>query len=184
MTFVFGSFIVILLALVAFDLGTKYIAGFYILVFFSNFINFWTLNYLVRKLNSPERKFLRRKTNFYFLLMNLLYMVNLVMTFTETYGPWCTSLHLYPSVMTYSSWLFIINFSFHLYMHHRHYWLRWEHHPRMRFIVGREDELGWEHIDKLKPMFQMQMRVFLIFQGLVFGIQLAIHFMINIYIEN
>lgn len=84
------SFVVILVALIAFDLGTKYIAGFYILVFLSNYINFLGLNYLVRKLRSPERKILRKKTNFYFLCMNILYMINFVMTFTKSYGPWCT----------------------------------------------------------------------------------------------
>ena len=83
-------FILILVSLIAFDLTTKYIAGFYLLVFFSNFINFMCLNYLLRKLRSPERKYLRRKTNFYFLMMNIMYGVNLVMTFTETYGPWCS----------------------------------------------------------------------------------------------
>lgn len=96
LTYMFIAFIIILMSLIAFDLGTKYIWGFYLLVFFSNYINFLGLNYLVRKLNSPERKILRRRTNFYFMLMNLLYMFNFVMTFTESFGPWCTKTHLYP----------------------------------------------------------------------------------------
>lgn len=148
-----ACFIIILIALICFDLGTKYIAGFYILVFFSNFINFLGLNYLVRKLKSPERKLLRRKTNFYFMVMNVLYMMNFVMTFTAGYGPWCNQERLYPAVMNYSAWLFVINFVFHCYMHKNNYWLRWEEHPRMKFIIGREEELGWEPVDKLKPMF-------------------------------
>ena len=148
-----ACFIIILIALICFDLGTKYIAGFYILVFFSNFINFLGLNYLVRNLKSPERKLLRRKTNFYFMVMNVLYMMNFVMTFTAGYGPWCNSERLYPAVMNYSAWLFVINFVFHCYMHKNNYWLRWEEHPRMKFIIGREEELGWEPVDKLKPMF-------------------------------
>jgi hypothetical protein len=180
----FIAFIIILVSLIAFDLGTKYIWGFYLLVFFSNYINFLGLNYLVRKLNSPERKILRRRTNFYFMLMNLLYMFNFVMTFTETFGPWCTKTHLYPEVMSYSSWLFVINFFFHCYMHYQNYWLRWEEHPRMKFVLGREKELGWEPIDKLKPMFLMQMKVFLVFQALTFGVILAIHFLIRVYIDK
>jgi len=82
--------IILLCAVMAFDLGTKYIAGFYLLVFFSNFINFLGLNYLVRKLRTPERKLLRKRTNLYFLIMNILYMVCFVMTLTNEYGPWCT----------------------------------------------------------------------------------------------
>lgn len=69
-------------------------------------------------------------------------------------------------------------------MHHQNYWLRWENHPRMKFVLGREEELGWEPIDKLKPMFLMQMKVFLVFQALTFGVILAIHFLIRIYIDK
>lgn len=82
--------IIILLALVFFDVGAKYIAGFYLIVFFQNYINFLGFNYLVRKLRTPERKLLRKKTNLYFLVMNMLYLVNFIMTFTVNYGPWCT----------------------------------------------------------------------------------------------
>jgi len=82
LTITFGCLIIVLVSLIAFDLGTKYIAGFYLLVFFSNFINFLALNYLVRRLKTPERKLLRRKTNFYFMLMNILYMGVFAMTFT------------------------------------------------------------------------------------------------------
>ncbi len=82
--------IILLCAVIAFDLGTKYIAGFYLLVFFSNFINFLGFNYLVRKLRTPERKLLRKRTNLYFLIMNMLYMICFVMTLTSEYGPWCT----------------------------------------------------------------------------------------------
>lgn len=82
--------IILLCAVIAFDLGTKYIAGFYILVFFSNFINFLGFNYLVRKLRTPERKLLRKRTNLYFLIMNILYIVCFVMTLTNEFGPWCT----------------------------------------------------------------------------------------------
>jgi hypothetical protein len=38
-------------------------------------------------------------------------------------------------------------------MHKQNYWLRWETHPRMKFVIGKEEDLGWEPIDKLKPMF-------------------------------
>lgn len=43
-------FILILIALIAFDLTKKYIAGFYFLVLASNFINFLCLSHILRKL--------------------------------------------------------------------------------------------------------------------------------------
>jgi hypothetical protein len=109
--------IIILIALIAFDLGTKYIAGFYILVFFSNFINFLGFNYLVRKLRTPERKLLRKRTNLYFLLMNMMYIVCFFMSFTNRFGPWCTDDELYPPVMNFATVLFVFNAAMHFLMH-------------------------------------------------------------------
>lgn len=123
--------IILLCAVMAFDLGTKYIAGFYLLVFFSNFINFLGLNYLVRKLRTPERKLLRKNTNLYFLIMNILYIVCFVMTLTNEYGPWCTPTQLYPPVMNFANVLFIMNACMHFYMHMKGYWLKWEDNPKI-----------------------------------------------------
>jgi len=153
LTIMYSVLIIILVALPCFDLGTKYIAGFYLLEFFTNFINFLGMNYLVRKLKTPERKLLRRKTNFYFLIMNLLYMVCFVMSFTAAFGPFCTNTQLYPPVMRFATILFLINAGWHTYMHKKNYWLRWEQHPRLQHILGHEEELGWEPIEKLKPIF-------------------------------
>jgi nucleoside permease NupC len=74
--------IVILIALMLFDLGGKYIAGFWILVFMQNYINYSAFNFLLRSLKTPERKLLRKKTNFYCLAMNVLYIINLIMGFS------------------------------------------------------------------------------------------------------
>jgi hypothetical protein len=123
--------IIILCALIAFDLGTKYIAGFYILVFFANFINFLGFNYLVRKLRTPERKLLRKRTNMYFLIMNMLYIICFVMTLTNEYGPWCTQTQLYPPVMNFATVLFCMNAAMHFFMHSQNYWLKWEEHPKI-----------------------------------------------------
>lgn len=82
--------IVILLVLVVYDFGAKYIAVFFAMVFFQNYINFLGFNYLVRKLRTPERKLLRKKTNLYFLTMNMLYFANFFLAFSETYGAYCT----------------------------------------------------------------------------------------------
>jgi hypothetical protein len=54
----------------------------------------------------------------------------------------------------------------------------------MKFVIGKEEDLGWEPIDKLKPMFLLQMKWYLVFQGLVFLVQCTIHFFIRIYING
>ena len=131
LTIMFGCLIIILFAIIAFDVGTKYIAAFFILSFVTNFINFLGMSYLVRKLKTPERKLLRRKTNFYFLVMNVLYIVCFVMSLTNEFGPWCTNTKLYPPVMNYATVLFFMNAAFHSFMHYKKYWLRWEKHPRL-----------------------------------------------------
>jgi len=49
--------------------------------------------------------------------------------------------------------------------------------------LGHEEELGWEPIEKLKPIFEAQMRVFLIFQYLICGILIIIHLMVHFYLD-
>lgn len=106
------------------------------------------------------------------------------MTFTNEYGPWCTPSQLYPPVMNYATVLFCMNVAFHTYMHKKKYWLRWEEHPKLQKILGHEEELGWEPIAKLRPMFEAQMKVFLFFQYLVCSILLVIHLMVHFYIDR
>lgn len=175
--------IIILITLLFFDLGQKFIAGFYLLVFFQNYINFLGFNYLVRKLRTPERKLLRKKTNLYFLVMNTLYLINFILTFTKKYGPWCTQTNLYPPVLDFTAILFIFNAMFHFYAHYNGYWLRWEKHPYLAQMIGHEEERGWEPIMECKAIFLKQMDVFVMFQGLICSILLAIHLMVIWYID-
>lgn len=85
------------------------------------------------------------------------------MTFSEKYGPWCTETALYPPVLNFSAALFVFNALFHFYMHYNNYWLRWENHPKIAPIVGIEEEHGWEPLSTLRPMFEAQMKVFVMF---------------------
>jgi hypothetical protein len=44
-------------------------------------------------------------------------------------------------------------------MHYNNYWLRWEEHPELKPMVGREEEYGWESIMTCKVIFEEQMKV-------------------------
>lgn len=173
---------IILLAMVFFDFGAKYIAGFYAIVFAQNYINFLGFNYLVRKLRTPERKLLRKKTNFYFLVMNLLYFTCFLMSFSSKYGPWCTDSILYPPVMNFTAVLFVFNAVFHFYMHYNKYWLQWEDHPKLKPLIGREEEQGWEPIATSRKIFEAQMQVFVQFQAVICVLLLVTEWMANYYV--
>ena len=91
--------------------------------------------------------------------MNLLFFANFLLSFSPKYGPWCTSTLLYPPVMDLNSILFVMYACFHFWMHYNNYWLRWEEHPELKPMGGREEEYGWESIMTCKVIFEEQMKV-------------------------
>lgn len=125
--------IVVLLGLLAFEFGTEYIAGFWIMILASNYLNFIGFTMLLRHLPTPERHVLRKKTNIYLVVMNLLYIVLLSMFFFHDFGPWCDSAHLYPQAMYYLQYVFALNAIFHYYLHFGkpRYGLLWEESPEV-----------------------------------------------------
>jgi hypothetical protein len=129
--------IMILIALILFEIGSKYVAGFYLLVLLQNYINFRGFCYLLRNLNTEENAMLVNSTDLYYYSMNLMYFLTFMISFTSSYGPFCRKT-IYPAVLTFSSGLFVINALFHFYLHSRNYWLKWEEHPKIKLMVGRE----------------------------------------------
>jgi len=59
--------------------------------------------------------------------------------------------------MNFANVLFCLNAAMHFFMHSQGYWLKWEENPKIQEILGREEELGWEPIATLKPLFKKQM---------------------------
>ena len=120
--------IIILIGLLLFDFGTQYIAAFYLMTFFSNYLNFFGMNMLLRNIPSKESETLRSKTNVYWYVMNGLYVLVFVLSivFLDRLGPKCKKDKIYPACLNFCSILFIINSIFHFIIHKKGYWLNWE----------------------------------------------------------
>ena len=91
----------------------KLIAGFFILVFMSNYFNFLGFYKILDNLPGLPGMKLKEKTRWYFITMNCLYAATLLLAFVPRFGPKCTSDKVYPPCMNWVSCLFIINFIFH-----------------------------------------------------------------------
>ena len=67
-------YITILWVLLVLDLTTKWIAGFFLMTFLANFLNYFGLVVIWRNLPTTEGEALRQRTNVYFWVMNGLYL--------------------------------------------------------------------------------------------------------------
>jgi len=107
-------YIICLITLIALDMTSKYIAGFFLLIYMSNYFNFLGFYKILDTLPGAPGVALRSKTLWYFRLMNALYFITLALAFLPRFGPFCTAEKLYPACMNWTACLFIINFIFHL----------------------------------------------------------------------
>ena len=106
-------------------IGPKLIAAFFMITFFANYMNFWSLMYLVRNVETTEGVALRRRTRVYFYVMNFLYIfVACVAIFWLR--PVCKYGKLYPYVFNWSAMLFVFNALYHFIIHSMDYGLLWE----------------------------------------------------------
>ena len=64
-------------------------------------------------------------------------------------------------------------------MHQKSYFLKWEEHPSIKPHIGKEEELDWEPIAKVKEMFLAQMNVFVKFQVVICLILALIHISVH-----
>lgn len=95
------------------DLTVKIIPVFFVLILTANYFNFLGFWLILRNLPDVEGRHLRRRTKFYFYTMNVLYLLVVVMSFVPGFQPRCTDAKTYPYVMSWASFLFIINYLFH-----------------------------------------------------------------------
>lgn len=154
-TFMLVLNIIILLGMIAFETGRQFIFAFFFLIYFANYINFLGFNYMVRHLKTPEGPQLKKNTNPYFIVMNILYLFVFAMGFTARFGPFCEKGgKLYPPCLNFAAYLFVINATYHCYLHYRGYYLKWEADEKVQAIVGREHEFGFEPISVMKPVFE------------------------------
>lgn len=108
-----------------FETTTKYIFGFFLLIFFSNYFNFLGFNYLIRNLDTDDAASLKKRTNVYFILMNIAYIVVFSLSFIKWFGPWCSPSNLYPPVLTLCAILYWANCGYHYYLNTHGYYLVW-----------------------------------------------------------
>ena len=102
-----------LILLIVLDMYKKLIAGFFILIFFSNYFNFVGFYKILDHLPDQARAQLKAKTRPYFIVMNALYALTLLLAFIPMFGPECRANKVYPACMNWTANLFIINFVFH-----------------------------------------------------------------------
>ena len=112
----FGAFVAILITLLILDFTQQYIAGYFIMIFAANFINFIGFMLILRNFPGKAGRMLQEKTKCYFYVMCSLYLVVFLMSFVPAFRPKCTSEKIYPTVMNLSCCLFIINYIFHIYL--------------------------------------------------------------------
>lgn len=91
----------------------KYIAGFFLMIFLSNYFNFVGFYKILQNLPGAPGKKMREKTRAYFITMNVLYVLTAGMSFIPDFGPFCRAGKVYPACMNWAACLFIINFVFH-----------------------------------------------------------------------
>lgn len=130
-SFMFCVNIIVLIGLLSFEFGIHYIYAYLLMIFAANYVNFIGFNMLVRRLPTPEGAMLRRKTNCFFIIMNILYFTAVGLIFVPAFGPMCTASKLYPFIFTYVESLLVLNGLYHHYLHYKKYWLKWEDSPEV-----------------------------------------------------
>jgi len=146
--------ICIMVGLFCFEFGNKYIFAYFTMITVLNYINFLGCNLLMRRLPTAEGTMLRKKTNSYFIFMNCMYVLVVILAFFPSpIGPFCTANALYPYDFTVLESLLVVNAIAHHYMHYKKYWLKWEEAPEVQAVEGVEHEHGYEPISVIKPVF-------------------------------
>lgn len=180
---------------------SKYIVGFFVLIFFSNLFNFLGFYKILHTLPGAPGAKLRSRTRYYFIVMVCLYALTLGLAFVPRFGPFCTSQKLYPPVMNWTACLFIINFVFHVVINCRKDYFLKEGSIIADQVDQNDDSFASQssHDDNdkskdwrdpaeadtlAKQMFRKQMKVYLWFQAVLVVCNLAIQLWGRIFIHN
>ena len=76
---------------------------------------------------------------------------------------------MYPPVLSFVEFLFLINATYHRYLHFNDYFLKWEDDPQVAAMKGKEiahgekDKEEYEPIELTKKVFTKQMNVYVFF---------------------
>ena len=185
-------FSVQLLLLLAMDMTIKVIPVFFVLILLANYFNFIGFWYILRTLPCMEGRVLRRRTKFYFVTMNCLYVALIGVAFIPGMKPLCTDEKAYPYVLTLAQVLFVINYLFHLVVYNKKaYFIKDDPVSSANSSVnqaliekkdgqegegeeaaeGEEQKLSWHHKQECKSlrrhMFRRQTRFYLCFSTIL-----------------
>jgi hypothetical protein len=176
--------VIMILGLFAWEVGTKFIWGFFIMMYMSNYINFMGFYMVIYQLRTPEKHALVKRTRLYLILMNVAYGIIAVASFTPWFGPFCTSKKLYPPVLSWSEILQVINVIYHWYLHCNKYFLKWEEHPKIKEMLGNEADFGYAPMPLLKKVFTAQMSAYICFRTNISIVSIILQVMARFFIHG
>jgi hypothetical protein len=137
-------------------------------------MNFWSLMYLLRNVETSEGIMLRKRTRVYNFLMNALYIF-VMLAAIFWLPPVCQNGKVYPHVFNWSAMCFIFNAVYHWIIHSMDYGLYWEKSDNVKPEIHDKDDkcLDEATISKLhgpfklreiKEVFEKQMKWYVWFQ--------------------
>ena len=189
-TFILAAYSAVLVGLIVLDLTTKYIAGYFVLILFSNYLNFLGLIVIMRNLPTREGLGLKKETDIYAWCMHGLYILCIILTIFVI-RPKCTHHKVYPMSLNWACCLFLINAIYQFVQHYRNYGLKWEDKEILQNAT-KHDVYGdcYDHkdavtgkteshsmtVDKLEVIFKRMMKWYLWFQIFVACYNVVIQF--------
>jgi len=178
-TFILLGYIIVLVGMCVSDLTTKFIAVFYGMILFANYLNFLGLLVILRNVPTHEGEKLKKQTTPYMWTMNLLYLTCLALSIFWV-RPVCQHQKVYPYCMNWAACLFLVNAVYNWALHASNYGMKWEgsdaiyHKQTSKFdIFGTKyhDKEGAEFemtTEKLQTTFTRMMKWYTWFQLFVF----------------
>ena len=121
---ILAAYSVVLVGMIVLDLTVKFIAGYFILILFSNYLNFLGLMVILRNVPTLEGAKLRKDTQLYYWIMHGLYGLCVLVT-AFWLRPKCIHEKVYPVCLNFACCLFLINAGYQFVQHYRGYGLKW-----------------------------------------------------------
>lgn len=122
-TFLLAYKIFCLLGILIFDFTTRYIFMFYILILSSNFVTYMAFLHVMRTVELPDRQKLRKRTKWFYYLMNSIYLLMIPLAFVPGFAPICSNLQPYPATLFYCNILFLLNSAYFFYLYYNKFFM-------------------------------------------------------------
>jgi hypothetical protein len=176
-TFLLTYKIFCLVGILIFDFTTRYIFMFYILILSSNFVTYMAFLHVMRTVELPQRLDLRKRTKWFYYLMNSLYLLMIPLAFVPGFAPICSNYKPYPATLFYCNILFLFNSAFFFYMHYNKFFLE-------KFDEDIETPFASDiaYDDKIRHVFTQQMNSYHNYTVILSIVQVIVIVLGRIYI--